>query len=343
MILIRMDVSVIIPTRNRSAFLALTLRSVLRQRAVDLEVIVIDEASSDDTLSVIASFDDPRIRVIRHETPRGVSTARNHGIAAAATDWIAFLDDDDLWAPDKLALQLQAARGSGASWVYVGHVHIDIRNRVTAGVPPLAPERLIEQLPEFNAVPGGCSGVMVSKRALTVAGGFNTELQPLADWDLWLRLARVGRPEWVPSPLVGYRLHGEQMSLNASRIQREFWMLSSREGGTPNPALLYRYLGWCALRVRNHRVAVRFFVRAWFYRRQGFAYQALASDLSALATDILSHRLRIRLPRRKSSRRVPEEHRKWRSEAQAWVDELVAAANAGHQPRETLGMGVDKV
>jgi glycosyltransferase involved in cell wall biosynthesis len=101
-----MDVSVVVPTRNRSALLELTLRSVLCQRDVDLELIVVDEGSTDDTPTMLAAVADSRLRVIRNDTPRGVSAARNRGAASARADWVAFLDDDDLWAPDKLTRQL---------------------------------------------------------------------------------------------------------------------------------------------------------------------------------------------------------------------------------------------
>ena len=133
------DISVVVPTRNRSRLLAVTLRSALAQRGIDFEIIVVDEASSDDTQAVIGSFNDPRIRAIRHDTPQGVSAARNRGIDEARGAWLAFLDDDDLWAPDKLARQLSTARTCDAHWVYVGHVNINYRYQVTGGAPPLPP------------------------------------------------------------------------------------------------------------------------------------------------------------------------------------------------------------
>jgi glycosyltransferase involved in cell wall biosynthesis len=321
-----MDVSVIVPTRNRSALLAMSLRSVLAQRDVDLEVIVVDEASTDDTQAMLAGLRDSRIRVIRHDTPQGVSAARNDGTAAASAEWVAYLDDDDLWAPDKLALQLRAARASGASWVYVGHVNINMGHRVTGGAPPLAPDALLEQLPRHNVVPGGCSGVMVSKRALALAGHFDPRFQPLADWDLWLRLAHTGVPAWVPRPLVAYRLHGRQMSLEASRVEAEFRMLAERNPEA-SPAILSRYLAWWALRVKNHRDALRLFVRAWRHGRPEYRAPALATDLAALGRDILDYRLGIRWMRLSSSS-LPAEHRSWRGDGQAWIDALVAAHSA---------------
>src|SRR4029453_7953121 len=101
-----MDVSVVVPTRNRSALLARTLQSVLRQQDVEFEVIVVDEASTDETPAVLSALGNQRVRVIRHDSPRGLSAARNNGAAGASGEWLAFIDDDDLWAPDRLARQL---------------------------------------------------------------------------------------------------------------------------------------------------------------------------------------------------------------------------------------------
>ena len=328
-----MDVSVVVPTRNRSALLTMSLRSALRQQHVDFEVIVVDDASTDGTQAVLAAIGDPRIRVIRHDSPQGVSIARNHGTAAARAEWVAFLDDDDLWAPDKLALQLQAARDSGASWVYVGHVNINMDYQVTGGAPPLAPDVLVEQLPRHNVVPGGCSGVMVSKRALTRAGHFDPRFQPLADWDLWLRLAQTGVPGCVSQPLVAYRLHGEQMSLSASRVEAEFWLLTERNP-QGSPAILYRYLGWWALRVKNHRGALRMFLRGWLQRPREYRLTVLATDLAALGRDILDHRLGVHSVRLTSGP-LSAEQSAWRSQGQAWVDALLASLDADRRIART--------
>ncbi len=104
-------VSVVVPTHNRARLLRRTLRSILAQHMVDLEVVVIDDGSTDDTGDVAAT--DPRVLVIRNRESAGVSAARNRGIAAARGEWIAFCDDDDLWSPDKLNRQLTAADACG--------------------------------------------------------------------------------------------------------------------------------------------------------------------------------------------------------------------------------------
>src|SRR2546423_14232984 len=108
--LIMPTVSVVVPTHNRSRMLIQTLDSVCRQRDVEVEIVVVNDGSIDETLDAIARLGDARIRVLDESPPAGVSAARNRGIQSAAGDWIAFLDDDDLWSPDKLRNQLAAAR-----------------------------------------------------------------------------------------------------------------------------------------------------------------------------------------------------------------------------------------
>src|SRR5918997_407322 len=111
------SVSVVVPTHNRRDLLEETLRSVLGQRDVLVEVIVVDDGSSDDTTTFLASHPDPRLRTIVHETSLGVAAARNTGLRAASKPWVAFIDDDDLWAPEKLATQVSAMQQSGdARW-----------------------------------------------------------------------------------------------------------------------------------------------------------------------------------------------------------------------------------
>ena len=112
------DVSVVIPTRNRSALLGQTLHSVLWQRDVDFEVIIVDEASTDDTSDLLTTFSDNRIRVIHNNAPTGVASARNRGAKEARGRWLAFVDDDDLWSPEKLAVQVRKAEALNRDWVY---------------------------------------------------------------------------------------------------------------------------------------------------------------------------------------------------------------------------------
>src|ERR1044071_9490294 len=171
-----MQVTIVIPTRNRRALLAMTLRSVLRQQRVDLEVIVVDEASSDDTASTLAAVTYTRLRIIRHDTPHGLSAARNHGAYEARGHWLTFVDDDDLWAPDKVVCQIEAAEAAGRDWVYTGSVNIE-GWRIVHSRPPLAPEDTVAALPRFNAIPGGGSNVMWRRSMWMRVGPFDTRFR----------------------------------------------------------------------------------------------------------------------------------------------------------------------
>ena len=255
-------VSVVVPTRNRSRLLAVALRGVLRQRGVDLEVIVVDEASTDDTPALLAGLGDPRVRTVRHETPRGVSTARNRGAAEARGDWVAFTDDDDLWAPDKLARQLQAAQAAGRDWAYTGSVNIGEGFGVVHGLPPPPPEEVVAALPHYNAIPGGGSNVVIRREALLRAGPFDTRLRNTEDWEMWIRLAKAGPPAWVCSPLLAYRVHGANSSLDITEILRGAQLIEDLHHTTADWGRLHRWLAESCLRTGQRRVALSQFARA---------------------------------------------------------------------------------
>lgn len=274
-----MDVSVVVPTRNRSRLLATTLRSVLWQRDVTLEVIVVDEASTDDTQAMLAGLADWRVRVVRHDAPLGVSTARNRGAAEAQGEWVAFLDDDDLWAHDKLAAQLRAARITGRDWAYTGSVNIAGPCQIVHGQPPLSPRDIVAALPHYNAIPGGGSNVVVRRTAFQRAGPFDTRLRNTEDWEMWIRLAKAGPPAWVCSPLVAYRLHCSNSSLNVSEIMRGALLIEEMHHTSADWGKLHRWIAESCLRAGDRRAALGQLARA------ALTHEALgvAHDIAAIA------------------------------------------------------------
>ena len=216
----RPGVSVVIPTRNRLHLLRATLASALGQVGVDHEVVVVDDGSDDGTGDYLADIVDERLRVVTHRTASGVSAARNTGLAESCHEWVAFLDDDDLWAPDKLAAQLAAGR-HGYGWVTVGAVDVDHELRVTGGAHPPSAEKDTARLLQANNVPGGGSGTMLRTELVRAVGGFDPALRTLADWDLWIRVAPLGDMAYVRRPLVAYRVHAGSMSHTDDRFLRE--------------------------------------------------------------------------------------------------------------------------
>ena len=310
-----MNVSVVVPTRNRSTLLAMTLRSVLRQQQVDLEVIVIDEASTDGTAALLAALGDSRVRVIHHDRPRGVSSARNRGAAEARGEWLAFVDDDDLWAPDKLVRQIDAAQAVGRDWAYTGSVNISDRGQVVHGRPPLCPEEVVAALPRYNAIPGGGSNVVVRRATWTLAGPFDTRLRNTEDWEMWIRLAKHGPPAWVCSPLVGYRVHNSNSSLDIAEIVRGTKLIETLHHTTADWGRLHRWLAESCLRSGQRREALGQFARAAVRGQLG----GVASDLR----DILRRRVERRVRRTRGVRCIGIESTfsgdPWIATAVAWL------------------------
>lgn len=318
-------VSVVVPTLNRSRLLALTLQSIIGQVRVELEAIVVDDGSSDDTPEMLAGLGDPRVRVLRHDAPQGVSAARNRGIAEARGQWVGFCDDDDLWAPDKLARQLEAAADTELDWVCAGHVDVTPQLRVVGGGPPASADEIMRLLPFRNVVPGGGSGVIVLRDALERTGGFDGRLHNTEDWELWLRLARHGPPAVVNEPVVAYRLHPRNASLDSAVMLRDLKTIEAVHGIRASRGALYSYLGWWALRGGRRGAALMHFLQGFRYTDDLYLPRDALADLAYLARDTaLAVPSGGRRRARPSSRREPGPAvMAWRRRAQAWVDELV--------------------
>lgn len=215
-------VSVVIPTRNRRPYLRRTLAAVLAQRGVRIEVVVVDEASDDDTQDFLQQLEDARVKVVRHERALGVAAARNSGITHAGGDWLAFTDDDDLWAPDKLSAQLVALKAcSGASWSCVGAVVVNESLRVIRLTNPPREIDVGNLVLDRNIIPGGASGVLATRELVAAVGGFDTHLTNLADWDYWIRLALNSPLASVHRPLMAYVIHAGSLSHNVGATQTD--------------------------------------------------------------------------------------------------------------------------
>lgn len=310
-----LNVSVVIPTHNRSSWLQLTLRSVLWQRQVDLEVIVVDDGSTDDTADVVAGMRDPRVRLIHHGAPRGVSASRNHGAEEANGEWLAFIDDDDLWAPDKLARQLEAARATGRTWVYTGSVNIDESLRAISGVPPPPPEQVARSIPGYNAIPGGGSNVIVRRDEFERVGPFDLRLKNTEDWEMWIRLTEHGPPAWAPHPLLAYRVHSANASLDVAAILEGVSLIERRHGTRADRGVLNRWIGESCLRTGQRGEALKHLAVAAF-DRQGLN---VARDVIAI--------VRRRLARYLGPSVLPApRHPEWMAQAQRWLDDLAVPA-----------------
>jgi glycosyltransferase involved in cell wall biosynthesis len=318
-------VTVVIPTRNRRRLLARALGTVLGQREVELEVFVVDDASDDGSADFVREIGDARVAVVRHDAPSGVAAARNTGLACAQAPWVAFLDDDDMWAPTKLALQLDAAARTGARWVCGGAVIVDEGLQIVAAKrPPTNGD--IRELLAFNVVPGGGSGAMVRTDLVRSVRGFDGTLSILADWDMWIRLFLETPPASVWHPVVAYLRHSgsmshlnhgfsgelERMVVKHERARRALGVEVGRD----------RWLLWAAamhVRSGNRREAVQTYVH--LASHYGDLKSVARAVLGGLFPEVI-----VRLWSQRSLRALPPG---WREEAQAWLAPLRVAEGLG--------------
>jgi glycosyltransferase involved in cell wall biosynthesis len=261
------DVTVVVPTRDRTRLLGRTLATIEAQRDVEVEVVVVDDGSRPADAGAVADLAGDGVRVLRNDRSGGVGAARNQGAAVASATWLAFCDDDDLWTPDKLSRQLEAVRVSERLWVYSGAVKFERGPRLWQLMPAPAPTAVHDRLPTKNVVPAGASNVLVDRATYLAVGGFDPGLAHLADWDLWLKLREVGLPAAASGFGVAYRMHVGAMSLHPDGILEDLATIDTRwrhlRGGQPldpGPTHLWIAMSW--LRAGRRLPAAGAYLRA---------------------------------------------------------------------------------
>jgi glycosyltransferase involved in cell wall biosynthesis len=244
-------VSVLIPAYNAQATLLQTLQSVERQSFSNLEVIVVDDGSRDQTARIAADFAarDARFRLVR-QANAGAAAARNTALALARGEWIAPLDADDLWHPDKLARQMQCLKSAPQATVLVYSWSVDIDERSMVIARRLDLDRFegdaYAALVLTNFI-GNSSVPLIRHDALAGVGGWDASRtrgsQGCEDWQLYLRLAEIGDFALAPGFLIGYRQTPGSMSRQVPQMTRsyEFVMAEAKARHPELPAELFRW------------------------------------------------------------------------------------------------------
>lgn len=214
-------VSVIIPTYNRAHSLGKSIKSILTQSYQDFEVIVVDDRSTDNTEQIIKNFNDPRIKYIQHQHNSGAAVARNTGLENSSGRYIAFLDSDDEWLPQKLTKQVELLQQSRpeVGVVYTGMEIVNEFDRVKRIKVPTHRGSLHNTLLFANVV-GTPSTVMVKREYLEQVKGFDPDiLQFAADADLWVRLSQLCEFEFISEALVRYlESDSDRLSTNPEAV-----------------------------------------------------------------------------------------------------------------------------
>ena len=203
-------VSVIIPTKNRCRLLVRAIESVWEQTWKNMEVIVVNDNSTDDTAAVLEEKYGERITVFHNKESQGGAVARNQGIAQAKGKYIAFLDDDDTWVAEKTETQINALElNPAASVITCSYYSIHANGRKNIVRVSFNPELLLQD----NYL-GGASMYLATKENLEKIGGFTPGLRSGQDWDLLIRLYEIGQIQVTDIPLVNYYEHNEARITN---------------------------------------------------------------------------------------------------------------------------------
>jgi glycosyltransferase involved in cell wall biosynthesis len=202
-------VSIVIPTYNRCRYLVEAVECVLAQTYEPIEVIVVDDGSTDGTAAAMERFVG-RAQYLTQEN-QGPSAARNLGIGHSTGEYIAFLDSDDLWAPTKVEKQVAILeRSPQVGVVFCEALRLDCQTGETRARPVGAEMRgdLRRKLLRRNCITGSASAAMVRRACFEKVGVFDEALRSAEDWDMWIRLSRECHFDFVPERLVTLRNHG---------------------------------------------------------------------------------------------------------------------------------------
>jgi glycosyltransferase involved in cell wall biosynthesis len=273
-------VSIVLPTHDRLEFLREAVASVFAQTFADWELIVVDDGSTDGSVAWLDTLSDPRIVVVTEPHSGNPAALRNLGVANAHAPWIAFLDSDDVWAPDKLELQLtRLAENPGSRWSCTGVSFIDDLGAPIpqqGGKPYKAQSGwILERLLTFSAA-ATTPTLMIHRSLFEEAGGFDEEVLLREDYDLELRLASRSEIHALPESLTFVRHHGGRTSSRTRVADLYRWnAIVFRKFARSAENRRLRGIGrrQCALQLMQHASALS---------RGGEHLPALAASASAI-------------------------------------------------------------
>lgn len=219
-----MRVSVILPTKNRIDLLKIAIKSIVSQTYQPYEIIIIDDGSDgDDILDLIEEINEPKIKLLRHKLSKGANYSRNIGIKNSTGEYIAFLDDDDYWLPQKLEKQIEIFKKKDVGAVYCGFDYYDvitgekkISNRLNYASGNIFEKLLVED------ITAGTPTYLIRRDCFEKSGYFDEELPARQDWDMWIRIAQHYHIGCVPEVLVYAGEHpGKRISIRNYKKQIE--------------------------------------------------------------------------------------------------------------------------
>lgn len=264
--------SVIIPTYNHADFLSIALRSVLDQTFTDFEVVIVNNQSTDNTLDVINSLEDERVRVINFSNNGVIGASRNVGITESTGSYVAFLDSDDTWHQDKL-YKVAKTIASDPNTGLICHNQYLVRNGVVSSQSSYGPPsgyrgELFDYL-LFDGNGPSTSATVVARKFLEQAGNFSEEqdLVTVEDYDLWLNLSKICTFNFLSEVLGSVNYHSSNASSNVElHLRNGLKVIGKHSGSVAAPKGGYSKMAVRRLYARSYYVAGRKYQRAGSFR-----------------------------------------------------------------------------
>ncbi len=231
-------VSVVIPNYNYAHYLREAIDSVLAQTYPEIEVIVVDDGSSDTSREVLTGYGDG-VKTVFQEN-QGVSAARNNGVAASSGEFVAFLDADDSWLPSKIERQVERFRSNPA----LGLIHVAVNEVDADGNSLLERYEGLEGnvagellMLKRAGILGGGSGLMVTRKVFDEVCGFDTRLSTSADWDFFYQVSSHYSVGFLPELLLRYRIHNTNMHANVAAMERDMRLAFEKAFASASPEI----------------------------------------------------------------------------------------------------------
>jgi glycosyltransferase involved in cell wall biosynthesis len=271
-------VSVVITNYNYGRYLSECIDSVLTQTYPTIDVIVVDDGSTDTSLAVLQHFSS-RITIISQRN-KGVSAARNAGIFKSKGEWVAFLDADDAWRPEKLQEQSEYFADSSVGMIFCGLEYVDDDGTCLGYAQAIVRRDILSQLVTFSSPPiGGGSTAVVRADLLRTLGGFDESLSAPEDLDMWIRIAAEHEIRAVTAPLVKYRRHSGSLGSKVDLFESNNYRVLTKAFSNPTCArvrhLRRRSFGRFYMIVAGYHFQERNLVQAIRYTSKALIYRPL--------------------------------------------------------------------
>ncbi|UJW59230.1 glycosyltransferase family 2 protein [Bacillus sp. A116_S68] len=247
------QVTVITPAFNSEAFIKNTIISVKQQTYKDWEMIIVDDFSTDNTVEIINAFllEDERIKLIRLKENKGAAYARNEAIKNARGRYLAFLDSDDEWFPEKLEQQLEFMHSRDIAFSYTNYVHINTDGRVVGYNNKIPLEVNYKQLLKSNEI--GCLTVIID--LLKTGPVQMPDMRSRQDYGLWLELTKKGFKAYgIPKELAKYRIVKKSLSSNKLKMGKQNWKIYREYEKLNLVKSLWYFINYVCIKIRKKMI-----------------------------------------------------------------------------------------